>query len=149
MVGAASQRLAHEARAAAEVEGRGEAAVRCNRAQGLGDEGRGAIAEILCEMLVEARRVVVEEPRDIGPRQRGGRLGSPDQREPRHRALRVGGIGDERLTKGPSRGIEVAKLLPRFAKREPGRRPVWRALERLLEQVRRRAQSPSSAAALA
>ena len=60
MADAAAQRLAHEARAAAEVEGRGEAAVRRNRAQGLGDEGRGAIAEIFDEMLVEARGVVVE-----------------------------------------------------------------------------------------
>ena len=54
MAEAALQRLAHEAGAAAEVEGRGEAAVRCNRAQGLDDEGGGAIAEIFDQMLVEA-----------------------------------------------------------------------------------------------
>ena len=60
MVDAALQRLAHEARTAPEVHGRREPVIRCNRAQGLGDEGGGAIAEIFSEMLVEARRVIVE-----------------------------------------------------------------------------------------
>ena len=90
--------------------------------------------------LSKRRRVVVEQPRDIGLRQRAGRVASPNEREPRRRALRIGGIGDERLAKGSSRRVEVAELLPRFAKREPRRRPVRRPLERLLEQLRRRAQ---------
>ena len=88
---------------------------------------------------VEARRVIVEQPRDIGLRQRDGRVASPNEREPGHRALRIGGIGDERFAKGLSRRVEVAELLPRFAKREPRGRPMGRALERLLEQLRRRA----------
>ena len=84
-------------------------------------------------MRVEARRVVVEQPRDIGLRQRVGRLFSPHEGEPGRRSLRIGGIGDEAHAKGLSRGVEVAQFLPRFAKREPRRRPIRRALERLLE----------------
>ncbi len=84
-------------------------------------------------MLVEARGIIVEQPRDIGRRQRAGHVSTPNEREPRHRALRVGGIGHERFMKGLSRGVEVAEFLPRFAKREPRRRPIWRPLERLLE----------------
>ena len=72
--------------------------------------------------------------------QRDGRLPSPNEGEPGHRSLRIGGIGDERFAKGPSRRVEVAEFLPRFPKREPGDRPMGRALERLLEQLRRRAQ---------
>ena len=119
-----AQRLAHEASAAAEVERRSEAAARRNRAQGVGDEGRGAIAEIFDEMLVEAPGIIVEQARDIGLRQRARRVPSPNERKSRPRALRVGGIGGERLAKGLSRGVEVAEFLPGFAKREPRRRPV-------------------------
>jgi len=66
-------------------------------------------------------------------RERAGRVASANEREPRHRALRIGGIGDKRLTKGSGRRVEVAEFLPRFPKREPGGRPVRRPLESLLE----------------
>ncbi len=87
-------------------------------------------------MSVEAWRIVVEQPRHIGLRQRGRRIASPNEREAGPRALRIGGIGRERRIEGSSCGVKVAQLLPSFAKREPRRRPVWRPLERLLEQLR-------------
>ena len=97
----------------------------------------------------EAPGIVVEQPRDIGLRQRAGRFSSSHEREPRRHALRIGRIGDEAHPKGLSRGVEVAQGLPRFAKREPRRRPIRRALERLLDSSAAVLQSPSLAAAFA
>src|ERR1700722_6281459 len=64
----------------------------------------------------------------------------PYEREPRRRALHIGGGGDKRFAKGLSSRFQVAELLPRFAKREPRARPMGRELERLLEQLRRSAE---------
>ena len=56
--------------------------------QRLRDQCRPAIGEALDEVIVEARRVIVEEMRDIGGRQQG-RLRRLQQAQPRARAVGV------------------------------------------------------------
>ena len=88
-------------------------------------------------MLIEARRIVVEQARDIGLGKRLRRFADAEQRQPRAGALRVARIGAKRRAERLGRAGPIAELFPRFAEREPCRRPVGRALERLLQHFSR------------
>jgi hypothetical protein len=139
MIDAAAHCLPHEARAAADVEGVREPAAGSGRIQRVGDEGGGAIGEAAGQMRVEPWRIIVEQPRDIGLRQDARRFASPSERKPRGRSLGVGRVGCQRRTECIGGAIGGAELFARFAEREPRRRPVGGALQRLLEYFRRRA----------
>ena len=88
---------------------------------------------IFGQMFIESRRVAIEQSRDIGLRQDVRDALMSDEREPRRRSMCVRRINGDRCGEGGGRSVEIAELLPRFAKREPSRRPRGRALERLLE----------------
>ena len=88
-------------------------------------------------MPVEARRVVVEQPRDIGRRQSGDRA-IFEKREPRSGALRVRRVRPQRLGVGRRGAGASPSFSARLPEREPGGRPVRRAFERLFEHFRRR-----------
>ncbi len=64
-LGTVDERLAHQARAAAKVEGSGEAAPGRDPVQSRDQERRCTIGEIHDEMPFEAGRVIVEEGLDV------------------------------------------------------------------------------------
>ena len=133
------QRGAHQAGAAAQVEATRETARAIDVVERFDDEFGAAIGERLGQMGVEARRIIVEQARDIGLGQRRRRFGRSEQRQPRCRALRVARVGGERGAERLGRAVAVAELFLRFAEREQRRRPARRAFQRLLEHFGRRA----------
>ena len=117
-----------------------KAAARRGRAQGFADEGRGAVAKRPGQMLFKAGRVLVEQARDISRRKARRNVALPDEREPGGRPLRVGGVEAKRRSERVRRRVDLPKPLARFAEGEPRSGPVRRALQRLFENLRRRAK---------
>ena len=89
-------------------------------------------------MRVEARGVIVEQPRDIGRRKRVERRSFAQQGQPAARPLRVARINRERGAERIGGAVFFAQPFARLAEGEPRQRPIRREFERLFENLRRR-----------
>src|SRR5271170_7570921 len=89
-------------------------------------------------MRLEARGVIIEQPRDIGGGKRVEPRSFAQQGQPAARPLRVARIGRERGAERIGGAVGFAQPFARLAEGEPRRRPIRREFERLFENLRRR-----------
>ena len=127
-----------EAGAAAEIDGAleegGLARRGARRQHRLEQQRRPAIAEIVDQRGLEARRVLIEQRLHIGLRHLGQGLGA-EPHQVQAGAVAIVGIGGARLAKRLDRRVALAELLADFAEREPGRGEIRRELDGLHQQI--------------
>ena len=100
----------------------------------LEDQRGRAIAEIVDQHVLEARRVLIEQGLHIGLRHlRQLRIAEAYQMQ--MSAMLIARVGIARFAKGRNRLVALAELRADFAEREPGRGEIRCEFDRLLDEI--------------